>query len=94
MPPKINRVMTLRIVGDAGGVLWSVFDVHPSAKRRDGPQVRVALTDGWLCFQSATGKRRLAGIPMDWAALKDEALLALMATATPVASPESPGRIS
>jgi len=42
-----------------------------------------AFREGWLVFESATEKRRLAPIPPNWEALSNEALISLCAKASP-----------
>ena len=71
----------LREFKDASGTSWRVWDVYPSSGRSsqrstppDTTQGTDAmavfptrnLNDGWLCFESATEKRRLAPIPPEW----------------------------
>lgn len=55
----------LRTFTDSSGTEWDVFEVHPGSGRtvsRVPPEFR----DGWLCFQSASERRRLAPIPLHW----------------------------
>jgi hypothetical protein len=73
--------MALRELVDSEGVSWIVFPVRPTSDRRVAGATRPELAQGWLCFQSDGGRRRLPGIPVDWEALPDEELLVLMATA-------------
>ena len=46
------------------------------------PRVALGLEKGWLVFESATERRRLAPIPEHWEELPDSALPALRDTAT------------
>jgi hypothetical protein len=77
---------------DASGALWAVWDVRPSPPRQaDGTDAALArgaragsiadldsaLSGGWLCFESAGQKRRLAPIPSDWDLLPVEDLVNL-----------------
>lgn len=70
---------------DARGVEWRVCEVTPRqlarlpAHRRVLPELRA----GWLCFESAREKRRLARYPADWSALDDAELAGLCARAAP-----------
>ena len=50
----------------------------------DGSRVRIAagLSRGWLAFESAGDKRRLAPVPAGWESLSDAELEALCAKAT------------
>ena len=54
-------------------------------ERRTRREVRVVvpaqLQEGWLAFQNADERRRLAPIPDAWATLDDESLLGLLARA-------------
>lgn len=45
------------------------------------PFVNPALSKGWLCFESGTGKRRLAPPPVLWEEVPEEELAALWAQA-------------
>jgi len=76
--------MALREVIDGRGTEWVVFAVQPSIAGRTTGGTRAELAQGWLCFQSATERRRLPGVPAGWDAMDDGALLALLAVA-PVA---------
>ena len=78
--------MALREVRDESGVLWTIYDVHPSMVHRGTLQVREELVAGWLCFQSDEAKRRLVGIPSDWEQLDDGALMSLMTAAALVSA--------
>jgi hypothetical protein len=78
--------MALREVRDERGVLWTIYDVHPSMVRHGTIQVREELVSGWLCFQSDAAKRRLVGIPNDWEQLDDGALMSLMTAAALVSA--------
>jgi len=78
--------MALREVQDESGVLWTIYDVHPSTQRHGTVQVREELASGWLCFQSDAAKRRLVGIPERWEQLDDGALMSLMTAAALVAA--------
>ena len=78
--------MALREIQDESGVLWTIYDVHPSTQRHGTVQVREELASGWLCFQSDAAKRRLVGIPERWEQLDDGALMSLMTAAALVAA--------
>jgi len=73
--------MALRELRDESGVLWTVYDVHPSTVRHGSLQIREELASGWLCFQSDAAKRRLVGIPEQWEQMEDGALMSLMTAA-------------
>ena len=64
----------LRGFTDSTGVEWRVWEVFPN-KASDRPNADVsshsslkdtAFANGWLCFESADEKRRLAPIPKGW----------------------------
>lgn len=63
------------------------------ADRRHGDRRRVqgrwtpltsGLRDGWLCFESAEGRRRLTPIPAGWEVCADRELEAYCRSANPV----------
>ena len=81
--------MALRELRDESGVLWTIYDVHPSLARHGSLQVREELASGWLCFQSDAAKRRLVGIPAQWEQLEDDALMSLMTAAALVTASEN-----
>jgi hypothetical protein len=78
--------MALREIRDEGGMLWTIYDVHPSTVFHGTLQVRAELASGWLCFQSDAAKRRLVGIPSDWEQLEDGELMSLMTAAAIVSA--------
>ena len=78
--------MAVRDFQDAAGMEWRVWPVTP-----DQIQPRTAAEDylgdfgeGWLCFESAGERRRLAAFPADWAELPDDGLVELLARASVV----------
>jgi hypothetical protein len=62
--------------------------VPPTEDRRTKAEYRVALghamANGWICFESASEKRRLAPYPENWETLPDDEFARLLETATPV----------
>jgi hypothetical protein len=85
---------------DTEGERWQVWETHPR-QRAEPRRVADELLGGWLAFESAREKRRLAPIPDDWLALSDEDLAGLCARATFVRErggtgvwPKFPGRPS
>jgi hypothetical protein len=75
--------MAVRDFVDPSGVSWRVWPVTPEAL-----QPKTAAEDylgdygeGWLCFESASERRRLARYPTDWERLSDEELGTLLGTA-------------
>ena len=78
---------------DDRGVEWEVWEVRARQPLRgDAPPPRRARrADGaaaWLCFASATQRRRLERYPGWWQALPPAALAALCDTARPEPLPE------
>lgn len=67
--------MTMRSCTDRTGVRWEVFEVHPGSEGRTTERMPEAFRSGWLCFQSATERRRLAPIPPGWHTWEERALL-------------------
>src|SRR5688500_5416413 len=68
--------MALREFRDANGVEWRVWATVPAASAL----VRVnygtlgSLESGWLTFECADGRKRLAPFPSDWDSLSDAEL--------------------
>jgi hypothetical protein len=65
----------LREYKDRKGIQWRVWDVYPGPRTSGTTRVADAevlafphrdLAEGWLCFESATEKRRIAPIPSGW----------------------------
>ncbi|MDQ3996820.1 MAG: hypothetical protein M3303_07345 [Gemmatimonadota bacterium] len=79
--------MSVREFTDSENVVWRVWDVttaqmHPVTKNED---FMGELADGWLAFESATEKRRLAApYPPEWATMPIPELEALCRRAPPV----------
>lgn len=76
--------MLLRQFRDAAGVEWQVYqtDRTEAAERRRDHLLPAEYREGWLVFESATEKRRLAPVPAGWSELSDDSLCALCAKAT------------
>lgn len=67
-----------RTIRDARGQEWQIWDTTPAK------QVSQTLEAGWLTFESAGDKRRLAPVPLYWVNASDDELLALLERAQPV----------
>lgn len=84
--------MSLRVVNDAAGIAWYVWHVLPDVLDVRSPlAVAPQYADGWLAFEPVepppgvpAEKRRLAPVPPGWATGPDDAVLGLLAAATPV----------
>lgn len=90
----------LREYKDRKGVQWRVWDVYPEP-RISGPS-RLAegllnhfphkdLSEGWLCFESAIEKRRVAPIPYGWELMPPASLEDLCSRAGFVSRSDGPG---
>jgi hypothetical protein len=72
--------MAVRDVVDENGMKWKVWSVatasfHPKTAAED---FLGDYAEGWLCFEAATQRRRLAMFPKDWGELSDEGIVALL----------------
>ena len=70
------------------GTLWQAWNVVPGEHSNWPANARrhlpAALADGWLCFESASEKRRLHPIPQGWEERSDADLWSFCAGAQPV----------
>jgi hypothetical protein len=80
MPPAAEH----RRFVDERGVPWDAFAVLPNAEPRGLARLPEQYQQGWLCFESATEKRRLGPIPAEWQTVNDDALRRLRDAAQPV----------
>lgn len=69
---------------DHRGVMWDAFAVLPAADPRGLARLPEQYQHGWLCFESASEKRRLGPIPDDWLLVNDEQLRRYRDSAQPV----------
>jgi hypothetical protein len=78
--------MAVRDVVDEQGVKWRVWAVQRSAihPRTAAEDFLGDYSEGWLCFESANERRRLARYPDDWDKMPDRELLSLLAKAVTV----------
>lgn len=82
----------LRGFTDSTGVEWRVWEVFPSRASKPSSVDTLSRTslketpfaNGWLCFESAESKRRLAPIPEGWEFLPARRLDQLCREATVV----------
>jgi hypothetical protein len=82
----------MRQIRDDAGIEWTVYEVNPVANDwRSIGALPEGYRDGWLCFESATEKRRLLPLPMGWQELPLEQLGALLVSATQVRRPAQYG---
>lgn len=83
--------MAVRKITDADGTGWDVYDVvlppdlRPGqAQRNSADSGRFRVPTAWLCFESASEKRRLNPIPDGWEAASADTLIQLLSAATKV----------
>ncbi len=67
--------MTMRSCIDRTGARWEIFEVQPGPESRSIERMPPAFRAGWLCFQSANERRRLAPIPYGWQDWDERTLL-------------------
>ena len=80
-----SGAMGHRTIRDGRGLEWQIWDTTPAK------QVSHTLEAGWLTFESASEKRRLAPVPLYWLNATDNELLALLDRAQPVRRKERDG---
>ena len=83
----------MRTFIDHTGLAWRVWEVRREHVQGSGPvqhTVAPELENGWLCFVSAAGKRRLARYPDDWMRMSEEQLIALCGHAKTVRTSQPP----
>lgn len=73
----------IREFRDADGEDWRVWAVTPGMASPSSQRYLGELRDGWLAFESLSGKarRRLVGYPPNWVAMTDRQLEELLHTA-------------
>jgi len=78
----------MREIRDDAGVEWMVYEVQRTeGVKSGGPELPEPLRNGWLCFESASEKRRLTPVPSGWHGLPDADLSTLLADAMLVRRP-------
>ncbi|HJQ21441.1 MAG TPA: hypothetical protein VJ867_13920 [Gemmatimonadaceae bacterium] len=69
---------------DASGTEWTVFEVRRAVSAKgDWSYLPSGFSDGWLCFECSTAKKRLVRYPERWRELSDEQLVQLLGQAQP-----------
>jgi hypothetical protein len=72
----------MRQIRDAAGIEWVVYEVNPTTNQWTAiASLPEGYRGGWLCFESATEKRRLTPPPSGWEDLSLEALNGLLGSA-------------
>ena len=86
--------MAVRDIVDQKGIKWRVWavqrsSIHPKTAAED---FLGDYGEGWLCFESANERRRLARFPQDWDKMADRDLLGLLtkAAVVPVRGKKTP----
>lgn len=75
----------MRQIRDAAGIEWMVYEVKPITNQWAAlASLPEGYRSGWLCFESATEKRRLTSPPTGWEDFSLEALNNLLGTAVQV----------
>jgi hypothetical protein len=78
----------MRQIRDAAGIEWMVYEVNPTSNPWAALEsLPEGYRAGWLCFESATEKRRLTPAPAGWEQLPLHALDELLGTAVQVQRP-------
>jgi hypothetical protein len=87
---EIGFTMPIREFTDSAGVAWRVWDTTPVA----GAVYEQRLKTGWLTFESADRRKRLAPIPPGWEDASVERLELMCRAAEPArrSSSSSPTR--
>jgi hypothetical protein len=81
----------MRQIRDAAGTEWMVYQVNPTTNRWNALEsLPEGYRAGWLCFESASEKRRLISPPSDWEDLPTEALNRLLGDAVQVRRSATP----
>ena len=79
-------------ITDSAGVEWTVFEVKRQGATSDRwSYLPEEFDDGWLCFESDFGKRRLTPVPENWRRATAVELERLLRQASPVIRPRSGG---
>jgi len=83
--------MAVRDFVDTNGVTWKVWPVTTEMlqPKTAAESYLGEYEAGWLCFESALERRRLAAYPEDWDQLSDSELGALLQTAAVVPARKS-----
>ena len=74
----------MRVFRDSNDIDWTVFEV----RRQFGPKADLSylpggFSNGWLCFESRNGKRRLVRFPDRWRECTDAELETMLGQAQP-----------
>ncbi len=74
----------MRTFRDSNNNHWTVFEVRRLVSAKgDWSYLPGSYSDGWLCFENATSKRRLVRYPERWREFTDAELEGLLTQASP-----------
>ena len=69
---------------DSSGTDWTVFEVRRNVSAKgDWSYLPSGYSDGWLCFESASAKKRLVRYPDNWREFNEPDLERLLQQAQP-----------
>ena len=88
--PTAAPVDTDRKFDDERGARWDAFAVLPTTDASSHARLPEQFQHGWLCFESATEKRRLGPIPEQWQFATDDELRRYRDAAQPVPQRAAP----
>ena len=89
--------MAVRDIVDEDGTPWKLTAVQSSAihPKTAAEDFLGEYSEGWLCFECPSGRRRLARFPQDWDRMTEKDLLRLLKAAEVVQprkhTPPKPG---
>jgi len=73
---------------DSSGTDWTVFEVRRNVDAKgDWSYLPSGYSDGWLCFESETAKKRLLRYPERWREFSEPELEKLLDQALPAPRP-------
>ena len=84
--PHATAAMPIIEFVDSNGVNWRVWQTVPTSRT----SVSGEFENGWLTFESASGRKRLAPVPSNWDAATPERLEMMCRAATDVARRSNP----
>jgi|SRR5438874_9817646 len=73
-PADVAPSVSQRIFEDIRGTRWRVFAVHPSSSTLESGALPDSYREGWLSFEAADERRRVAPIPAGWEELSIDEL--------------------
>ena len=77
-----SQELSMRNFRDSSGSDWTVFEVRRQISAKgDWSYLPNGYSNGWLCFESATAKKRLTRYPERWREFSDDELEKLLGQA-------------